>query len=60
MDAILVLNAGSSSLKFQIFSAGATGLERQVKARSTASACIRAFEPQMQLCSLSESSFATP
>ena len=31
MDVILVLNAGSSSLKFQIFSAGATGLERQVK-----------------------------
>ena len=31
MDVILVLNAGSSSLKFQIFAIGPTGLERQVK-----------------------------
>ncbi len=31
MDVILVLNAGSSSLKFQIFAVGPTGLERQVK-----------------------------
>ena len=31
MDVILVLNAGSSSLKFQIFAIGQTGLERQVK-----------------------------
>jgi len=31
MDVILVLNAGSSSLKFQIFALGPTGLERQVK-----------------------------
>jgi len=31
MDVILVLNAGSSSLKFQIFSFGSTGLKRQVK-----------------------------
>lgn len=31
MDAILVLNAGSSSLKFQVFALGPTGLERQIK-----------------------------
>ena len=31
MDVILVLNAGSSSLKFQIFAIGPKGLERQVK-----------------------------
>ena len=31
MDVILVLNAGSSSLKFQIFAMGLTGLERQVR-----------------------------
>ena len=31
MDVILVLNAGSSSLKFQIFAMSPTGLERQVK-----------------------------
>ena len=31
MDVILVLNAGSSSSKFQIFAIGQTGLERQVK-----------------------------
>ena len=31
MDAILVLNAGSSSLKFQVFALAPTGLERQIK-----------------------------
>ena len=31
MDVILVLNAGSSSLKFQIFAMGLTGLERKVR-----------------------------
>ena len=31
MDVILVLNAGSSSPKFQIFSPGSAGLERQMK-----------------------------
>ena len=31
MQAILVLNAGSSSLKFQIFAIDGDGLERQVK-----------------------------
>ncbi|WP_419696766.1 acetate/propionate family kinase [Mesorhizobium muleiense] len=31
MDVILVLNAGSSSLKFQIFAVGSKGPERQVK-----------------------------
>ena len=31
MDVILVLNAGSSSLKFQIFAVGSAGLERQIK-----------------------------
>jgi len=31
MDVILVLNAGSSSLKFQIFAVGPSGLERQIK-----------------------------
>jgi len=31
MDAILVLNAGSSSLKFQIFSVSGTALTRQIK-----------------------------
>ena len=31
MDVILVLNAGSSSLKFQIFAIGPAGLDRQLK-----------------------------
>jgi acetate kinase len=31
MDAILVVNAGSSSLKFQVFALGDGGLERQVR-----------------------------
>lgn len=31
MDVILVLNAGSSSLKFQVFAVGPKGLERQIK-----------------------------
>lgn len=31
MDAILVINAGSSSLKFQIFALGADGLSRQAR-----------------------------
>lgn len=33
MEALLVINAGSSSLKFQIFGIATAGLERQVRAK---------------------------
>ena len=45
MQAILVVNAGSSSLKFQIFGIDGDRLERRVGARSTASACARGCRP---------------
>jgi acetate kinase len=40
-ETILVLNAGSSSIKFQLFAVGGDGLVRRLKGQSMASARTR-------------------